>query len=171
MNCGGPISQKSKNPSLISSVFNLYKSPSIDLLPKRTQTNTNNKMLPYHTLEEAEEALGRGSTLAEKTWLKYTAQKPDYILHCHNTLFLFLFYSILPLPYLFIELCLSNNFRKYKIQPNIKSSFSDMFKCYKDVMLTFVLSVGPLQVLSYPTFKVCFFGLFYFIYFFLFELL
>ena len=112
-------------------------------------------MLPYHSLQEAEKALGRGLTFPEKLWLKYSAQKPDYILHCHNTLFLFLFYTVLPLPYIFIELYLPKNVtQKYKIQPKFKRSFSDMFKCYKAVMWNFAFSVGPLQVLSSPTIKV-----------------
>ncbi|KAH7519577.1 hypothetical protein FEM48_Zijuj08G0051700 [Ziziphus jujuba var. spinosa] len=110
-------------------------------------------MLPYQTLQEAEEALGRTATFAEKLWFTYSAKKPDYILHYHNTLFLFLFYSILPLPYLFIELYLSKNMDRYKIQPKIKRSIWDMFKCYRDVMLTFVVAVCPVQILSYPTIK------------------
>ena len=111
-------------------------------------------MLPYQTLQQAEEGLGRASTVAEKLWFKYSANKPDYILHYHNTLFLFLFYSILPLPFIFLELFFSREVDKYKIQPKFKRSFSDMFQCYIQVVRTFLLAVVPLQLLSYPTIKV-----------------
>ncbi|KAF3439983.1 hypothetical protein FNV43_RR18261 [Rhamnella rubrinervis] len=110
-------------------------------------------MLPYQTLQQAEEALGRALTVAEKIWFKYSANKPDYILHYHNTLFLFFFYSILPLPFIFLELYFSRQVDKYKIQPKFNRSFSDMFKCYLHVMRTFLLAVVPVQLLSYPTVK------------------
>ncbi|KDP28753.1 hypothetical protein JCGZ_14524 [Jatropha curcas] len=42
---------------------------------------------------------------------------------------------------------------KYKLQPKIKRSLRDMFKCYIDVIKIFLLVVGPLQVFSYPTIK------------------
>ncbi|XP_027339206.1 methylsterol monooxygenase 1-2-like [Abrus precatorius] len=110
-------------------------------------------MLPYKTIEEAEVALDRGLTLAETLWFKYTANKPDFVLHCHNILFLCLFYTLAPIPFALIELSGSKNFNKYKIQPLVKTSFWEMFKCYKKVMQTFIIAVGPLQILSYPTIK------------------
>ncbi|RDY04213.1 Methylsterol monooxygenase 1-2 [Mucuna pruriens] len=111
-------------------------------------------MLPYHTLEDAQVALGRGLTLAETLWLKYSANKPDFVLHCHNTLFLCLFYSIAPIPFLFMELSGYDKFSKHKIQPLVKRTFWEMLKCYKHVMQTFVVAVGPLQIISYPTIKI-----------------
>ncbi|XP_059637579.1 methylsterol monooxygenase 1-1-like isoform X1 [Cornus florida] len=107
-------------------------------------------MLPYQSIEEAETSLGRNLSYAETVWFKYSANKSDYFLYCHNTLFLFFFYTILPLPYMFAELIRSKNIDKFKVQPKVKNSFSDMFRCYKAVMLTFVLAVGPLQLFSYP---------------------
>lgn len=111
-------------------------------------------MLPYQTLEEAEEALGRGLSVAEKLWFKYSANKPDFVLHCHNILFLCFFYSLATLPYVFIELSRSNKLNKYKIQPKHTRTFSEMFQCYKFVMHTFLLAVAPLQLISYPTIQV-----------------
>jgi 4,4-dimethyl-9beta,19-cyclopropylsterol-4alpha-methyl oxidase len=111
-------------------------------------------MLPYQNLHQAEAALGRELTIAEKLWLNYSANKPDYLLHYHNILFLILFYSIAPLPYMFIELSRSKRIDKHKIQSKIKNSFQDMLKCYKDVVQTFIVVVGPLQVSSYPFIKV-----------------
>lgn len=118
-------------------------------------------MLPYHTLEEAQVALGRGLTLAETLWFKYSANKPDFVLHFHNTLFLCLFYSIAPIPFLLMELGGYEKLNIHKIQPSVKRSFKEMFKCYKHVIVTFAIAVSPLQIISYPTIKVlslvCFF--------------
>ncbi|XP_042499524.1 methylsterol monooxygenase 1-2-like isoform X2 [Macadamia integrifolia] len=110
-------------------------------------------MLPYQTLQEAEVALGRELTFAEKLWFKYSAQKSDYYLYCHNILFLCCIFSLVPLPLAFIELKLSKNFDKYKIQPKVRLSISDMVRCYKEVMRMFILVVGPLQLVSYPIVK------------------
>ncbi|KAL2330495.1 hypothetical protein Fmac_018076 [Flemingia macrophylla] len=114
-------------------------------------------MLPYHTLEEAQVALGRGLTLAETLWFKYSANKSDFVLHCHNTLFLCLFYSIAPIPFVLMELGGYEKLNKHRIQPTVKRSFKEMFNSYKHVMHTFVIAVGPLQIISYPTIKVSFF--------------
>lgn len=111
-------------------------------------------MLPYQTLEEAKDALGRELSLAETLWFNYSAKTPDFVLHCHNTLFLCLFYSIAPIPFALIELSGSKKWNKYKIQPAVKKSFLEMLKCYKNVMRTFIIAVGPLQIISYPTIKV-----------------
>ncbi|KAF7844777.1 methylsterol monooxygenase 1-1-like [Senna tora] len=110
-------------------------------------------MLPYETIEEAEATLGRGLSVAEKVWFKYSANKSDFLLHFHNILFLCFFYSLASLPYVFIELNRPNKFKKYKIQPKVENTFRDMIKCYKYVIHTFVLTVGPLQIISYPSIK------------------
>lgn len=111
-------------------------------------------MLAYETLEAAEAYLGRNLTFAEGLWFSYSAHKSDYILYCHNTLFLFFFYTILPLPYLILDLFPSNKFRSFKIQPKMHNSLADMLACYKKVILTFLISVGPLQIFSYPLIQV-----------------
>ncbi|KAJ9173476.1 hypothetical protein P3X46_016600 [Hevea brasiliensis] len=110
-------------------------------------------MLPYRSLDEAAATLGRNLTFAETLWFNYSANKSDYYLYCHNILFLFLIFSIVPLPLVFVELMRSAGFDKYKIQPKVKLSFPEMFKCYKDVMRMFFLVVGPLQLVSYPSIK------------------
>lgn len=111
-------------------------------------------MLGYTTIEEAESALGRNLTVAETFWFNYAANKSDYILYCHNIIFLFLIFSCVPLYYISLELLLGNSLQKYKIQPKVKLSWSDVFKCYKSVMRMFILIVGPLQLVSYPSVKV-----------------
>lgn len=92
--------------------------------------------------------------MAETLWFNYSAQKSDYYLYCHNILFLFLIFTFVPLPLVFVETMRSLGFLKYKIQPKVKTSLSEMFRCYKDVMRMFVLLVGPLQLSSYPSIKV-----------------
>ncbi|KAK2979664.1 hypothetical protein RJ640_027244 [Escallonia rubra] len=107
-------------------------------------------MLPYATLHDAETALNRSLTAAETLWFNYSADKSDYFLYCHNILFLFLVFSVFPLSYLLLEF-LSRNVRAYKIQPKVNLSYSETFKCYGDVMRMFILVVGPLQLVSYPS--------------------
>lgn len=110
-------------------------------------------MLPYKTVAEAEAALNRTLTFAETLWLNYSADKSDYFLYCHNILFLFLIFSLVPLPVVLIELIRSSNFEKYKIQPKVQLSFPEMVACYKTVMKMFFFIVGPLQLVSYPSVK------------------
>lgn len=110
-------------------------------------------MLPYQTLQEAELALGRSLTFAETLWFNYSARKTDYYLYCHTILFLFFVFSVVPLPLVFMELKRFTNVDKFKIQPKVRLSYAEMFQCYKDVMRLFFLIVGPLQLVSYPTFK------------------
>ncbi|KAG2282557.1 hypothetical protein Bca52824_053777 [Brassica carinata] len=106
-------------------------------------------MIPYVTVEEASFALGRNLTWLETVWFDYSATKSDYYLYCHNILFLFLVFSLAPIPLVFVELArsVSGWFDRYKIQPKVNYSLSDMFSCYKDVMKMFILVVGPLQLM------------------------
>ncbi|KAI3501164.1 hypothetical protein L1887_29025 [Cichorium endivia] len=110
-------------------------------------------MLPYASLQEAETAIGRSLTTAETLWFNYTANKSDYIIYCHNILFLFLIFSLVPLFYILIELVFRDYIAAYKIQPKVKFSLYDNFKCYFDVMRMFILVVGPLQLVSYPSIR------------------
>ncbi|KAI9112517.1 hypothetical protein K1719_016440 [Acacia pycnantha] len=110
-------------------------------------------MLPYHSLPEAQAALGRNLTFAETLWFNYSATKSDYFLYCHNILFIFLIFSVVPLPMIFLEVKRFGGLDKYKIQPKVRLSFLEMFRCYKEVMRLFFLVVGPLQLVSYPTVK------------------
>lgn len=111
-------------------------------------------MLPYASVPEVEAALGRNLTFAETLWFNYSATKSDYFLYCHNILFLFLIFSLVPLPLVFLELKRLSFFDSYKIQPKVRLSLDEMFRCYKDVMRMFFLVVGPLQLVSYPSIKV-----------------
>lgn len=109
-------------------------------------------MLPFKSLQEAETSIGRTLSPTETLWFNYTATKSNYFLYCHNILFLFLIFSLFPLFYILLDLIYSN-LNSYKIQPKVKLSYSQIFRCYKDVMRMFILVVGPLQLLSYPSIK------------------
>ncbi|RWW23838.1 hypothetical protein GW17_00011896 [Ensete ventricosum] len=111
-------------------------------------------MLPYATLEDAEAALGRSLTVAEALWFRYSARMPDYLLYCHNVLFLLVIFSLAPLPLTLIELCLPAAVSPYKLQPKVRLPAASFLRCYKDVMRVFIFVVGPLQLSSYPTVKV-----------------
>jgi len=111
-------------------------------------------MIPYQSLHEAEISLGRNLTFAETLWFNYSATKSDYFLFCHNILFLFLIFSLVPLPLVFLEIKRLYPFDEYKIQPKVRLSLHEMLNCYKDVLKMFFLVVGPLQLISYPSIKV-----------------
>ncbi|KAI8528882.1 hypothetical protein RHMOL_Rhmol12G0182100 [Rhododendron molle] len=114
-------------------------------------------MLPYKTIDEASAALGRPLTALETLWFNYSATKSDYFIYCHNILFLFLLFTCAPALYVLLEhlssLANNNKIQKYKIQPKVKLSLSEKFRCYRDVMRMFILVVGPLQLVSYPSVK------------------
>ncbi|XP_028231872.1 methylsterol monooxygenase 1-1-like [Glycine soja] len=110
-------------------------------------------MLPYASIPEAAAALGRNLTFAETLWFNYSAAKSNYFLYCHNILFLFLFlvFSLVPLPLVFLEFKRFSFVSSHKIQPKVHLSLTETFKCYKDIMHMFFLVVGPFQLISYPS--------------------
>ncbi|EXC17862.1 Methylsterol monooxygenase 1-1 [Morus notabilis] len=110
-------------------------------------------MLTYETVEEAAAALGRNLSAAEALWFSYSARKSDYFLYCHNVLFLFLTFSVVPVPLVLLELARSSGLLRYKIQPKVRLSLSETLSCYRDVMRMFFLVVGPLQLVSFPSIK------------------
>ena len=113
-------------------------------------------MLPYNTIDDAASLLGRNLSQAETLWFNYSARKSDFFLYSHNTIFLILIFSTAPLLLLAAVQVLRSPLalEKYKIQPKVRLSFSQMFCCYKDVIITFFLVVSPLQLLSYPSIQV-----------------
>ncbi|KAB1998852.1 hypothetical protein ES319_D12G118300v1 [Gossypium barbadense] len=107
-------------------------------------------MLPYDSLEGAELALGWNLTVAERLWFSYSAHKSDYILYTHNCLFVFLVFSLVPLPWALVELYWFDAVDRFKLQPRVKRSFPELFKCYKDVLHQFIFVVAPLIAVSFP---------------------
>ncbi|KAG9445388.1 hypothetical protein H6P81_016728 [Aristolochia fimbriata] len=111
------------------------------------------RMLPYETMQEAEAALGRELTFAERLWFWYSAQASDFWLYCHNIAFLLLVFTLAPLPIVFLERKRARALKNYKLQPKVHVPSQTMIRCYKEVMQTFICVVGPLQLISFPTVK------------------
>ncbi|KAL4602600.1 hypothetical protein ACB092_10G064600 [Castanea dentata] len=111
-------------------------------------------MLPYKTIQEASAVLGRNLSTAETIWFNYSANKSDYFLYCHSIVYLFVVFSLIPLPLVFIELARLAGFDRYKIQPKVRLSWPEMFRCYKVVVCNnFLPIIVPLQLASYPSIK------------------
>ncbi|KAJ3708837.1 hypothetical protein LUZ61_012542 [Rhynchospora tenuis] len=110
-------------------------------------------MILHGTIAEAEAALCRRLTTAETIWYNYTATMPDHLVYHHNILFVFLVFTLVPLPIVLIELWFPRAVAPYKIQPKVNLTPVSFFKCYKDVLRHFVFVVAPLQLFSYPTTK------------------
>ncbi|KAF5800656.1 putative 4-alpha-methylsterol monooxygenase [Helianthus annuus] len=109
-------------------------------------------MLPYVSLQEAQTAIGRPLTTAETLWFNYTANMSDYIIYCHNIPIMFLLDTLVPVFYLVMEHMFPTYVAPYKVQPKIKYSLNDHFKCYLLVARGYLLVVPSLLV-SYPTVK------------------
>ncbi|XP_039137581.1 LOW QUALITY PROTEIN: very-long-chain aldehyde decarbonylase GL1-10-like [Dioscorea cayenensis subsp. rotundata] len=110
-------------------------------------------MLPYGTISEAAAALGRNLTAGETLWFRYTATVPDYHIYYINIAFLFIIFTLVPLPVALVELCFPSLISRFKLQPKIHLFPSSFLRCYLSVVRVFILAVGPLQVLSYPSVK------------------
>ncbi|PKA60029.1 Methylsterol monooxygenase 1-1 [Apostasia shenzhenica] len=111
-------------------------------------------MLPYKTAAAASAAIGRNLTAAESLWLRYSATAPDFLLYSHNIVFLLIVYALAPLPLSFISLYFPNSIRLYKIQPNATPlSPATVLLCFRRVVATFLLTVGPLQIFSFPAIR------------------
>ncbi|KAJ4765709.1 Methylsterol monooxygenase 1-2 [Rhynchospora pubera] len=76
-------------------------------------------MIPYATIAEAEAAIGRSLTTAEMIWYNYTATMPDQLVYHHNILFVFVVFTLVPLPIALIELWFPRTVAPYKIQPKL----------------------------------------------------
>ncbi|GAB2274095.1 hypothetical protein Dimus_008865 [Dionaea muscipula] len=113
-------------------------------------TNTTNVALRDHWRRPV---LNQTLTIAETMRFNYSADISDYLLYCHNILFLFVLFGFslatLPVAAAAAELLSSASFDRYKIQPKVKLSSSETFNYYMTVMKLFFLIVGPLQLVSY----------------------
>ena len=89
-----------------------------------------NPMLPYQYVHEAQASLARDLTFPETIWFNYSANKSDDFLYCHNNIFLFLIFSVVPLFIVLLEVRRFDGLGKYKIQPKVRLSFHDVFRCF-----------------------------------------
>jgi len=108
-------------------------------------------MIPYATAAEAEAALGRAMTWAEAAWFRYSAATPDYCLYCHNVVILLVVYTLAPLPLALLELRAPAKLTSpYKVQPRVRLTAAEFLRCYKATARLLLLTVGALQLVSYP---------------------
>uniref|UniRef100_A0ACD5WPE3 Uncharacterized protein n=1 Tax=Avena sativa TaxID=4498 RepID=A0ACD5WPE3_AVESA len=110
-------------------------------------------MLPYATSGEAEAALGRAMTWAEAAWFRYSAATPDYCLYYHHIVIFLAVYTLAPVPLALLELGAPAISLPYKLQPKVRLSPAAFLRCYLDTVRVFLLTMGPVQLLSYPAVK------------------
>ncbi|CAI7831812.1 unnamed protein product [Closterium sp. NIES-53] len=106
------------------------------------------------TAAEAAQMLGRPLTTAEAVWLETTRGVADYQLYCCTVVLLVILYTVACLPYAILDYLRLPFFEQYRLQPAVAHSLADTWKCYKDVIGVMVTTILPLQLLSYPFFKV-----------------
>lgn len=113
-------------------------------------------MIPFATVEAAEEALGRSMTWVEAAWFRYSASTPDYCLCFHNFVILFACYTLTPLPLALLELCAPAKLTTpYKLQPRVRLSPVAFLRCYTDTArVLLLLTMGPLLLIPYPVVKI-----------------
>ncbi|CAN6466557.1 unnamed protein product [Victoria cruziana] len=110
-------------------------------------------MLPFAGLEEAAASLGRPLTRAETLWFRYSATMSDFEIYAHSFVLLLCVTSLCPLPLFLMESMGARALQRFKIQPNVRVPFTRVVQCYRDVVLTLLLVVAPLQLTSYPLLK------------------
>ncbi|CAN6286018.1 unnamed protein product [Urochloa humidicola] len=110
-------------------------------------------MIPYATAGEAEAALGRGLTRWEAAWFWYSSAMPDYWLFWHNVVILLVVYTLAPLPLALLELHCSKLTWPYKLQPRVRLPAAAFLRCYRETARVLLVTVGLLQVVSYPVFR------------------
>ncbi|KAE8775017.1 methylsterol monooxygenase 1-1-like [Hordeum vulgare] len=110
-------------------------------------------MLPYSTATEAEAALGRGMSYAERAWFGYSAGMPNYYLYCHIVPMLILVYTLSSVPLALFELGAPSIALRYKLQPRVQLSPAAFLRCYMDTMRILLVTIAPLHLVSYPPVK------------------
>ncbi|KAF3776928.1 Methylsterol monooxygenase 1-2 [Nymphaea thermarum] len=110
-------------------------------------------MFPFSSLEEAAANLGRSLTHTESLWLRYSATKPDYIIHAHIYFLFFCALYLCSLPLVLMEAMSPKLVHKFKVQPNVKTPFSRMLRCYKDVFVIHLMAITPLECMFIPFFQ------------------
>ncbi|KAL6658559.1 hypothetical protein ACP70R_004145 [Stipagrostis hirtigluma subsp. patula] len=111
-------------------------------------------MIPCATAAEAEVVMGRPMTWAEAAWFRYSATTPDYCLYSHNIVILLIVYTLAPLPLALLELRAPAKLTSpYKLQPHVRHSPAAFLRCYWATARVLLLTVGALQLVSYPAVK------------------
>ncbi|CAM0150119.1 unnamed protein product [Urochloa decumbens] len=112
-------------------------------------------MIPYATVEAAEEALGRAMTWMEVAWFRHSRSTPDYCLYYESLVILLTVYSVTSLPLTLLELCAPAKLTTpYKLQPEARLSPAAFLGCYKETLRVLVLVIiSPVLYLPYPILK------------------
>lgn len=105
------------------------------------------------TVLQAQALLGRTLTNAEQGWLYATAGVHEYYLFCSTIVLLTVFYPLACAPYIILEQLRLPFFEQYRLQPSSYNAPEDIWKSLKSVMRTILTTILPLQLLSYPAFK------------------
>ncbi|KAL5218659.1 hypothetical protein ABZP36_019343 [Zizania latifolia] len=92
-------------------------------------------------------------TWAEAAWFRYTAAMPNSCLYCHNVAILLVVYTLAPLPLALLELRASSSLLHSKLQPSVRHPAAVFLRCYMDTARVLLLTVGTLQLVSYPAVK------------------
>ncbi|KAL2651413.1 hypothetical protein R1flu_019541 [Riccia fluitans] len=111
-------------------------------------------MMEYASVVEAEAALGRALSRWELKWFEWTADVSNFNLYMMNFVFLLIIYTIAPLPSYILDVYKVSRFEKYKLQPGVHNTKAAVIQCYKDTMKLFTFLVLPLNVASWPIFKI-----------------
>ncbi|KAG6547617.1 hypothetical protein Mapa_011066 [Marchantia paleacea] len=110
-------------------------------------------MIEFESVAHAEATLNRTLGAMELKWFEWTADVSDFHLYMMNFVFLLIIYTVAPLPSFFLDVYQISSFEKYRLQPGVHNTKSAAIKCYKDTMMLFFFVVAPLNVFSYPGFK------------------
>lgn len=105
------------------------------------------------TVLEAEALLCRSLTSPEQGWLQATAGVHEYYLFCCTIVLLTVFYPLACTPYFILEQLRLPFFEKYRVQPGAYNPPEDVLRSLKGVMRAIFTTILPLQLLSYPAFK------------------
>ncbi|KAL3700354.1 hypothetical protein R1sor_018376 [Riccia sorocarpa] len=110
-------------------------------------------MIEYGSVAQAEAALGRALSRWELKWFEWTADVSDFNLYMMNFVFLLIIYTIAPLPSYILDVYKVSSFEKYRLQPGVHNTKASAIQCYLDTMKLFIFLVFPLNIVSWPTFK------------------
>ena len=108
----------------------------------------------FTSVDEAQALLGRDLTGAETLWFNLTNGVPDYQLYSLTAILLMLMYPVACLPYFILDYLKLPFFEQYRLQPTVPHTPAATWQAMRSVMITFTTVVVPLQVTSYPFFKV-----------------
>ena len=78
----------------------------------------------------------------------------DYHLYCVTVFMLMTFYICANIPYLILDYLKLPFLEKYRLQPGSYNPADPTWQCFKDVLSMMFTTILPLQLLSYPFFKV-----------------